>query len=51
MSPVLFSALLFVWAMIGLPITIAVSAWAIYRVVLEGRLDFWSWSERMIDRK
>ena len=51
MSPVLFSALFFGWAMIGLPITIAVSAWAIYRVVLGGRLDFWEWSERMINRK
>lgn len=51
MSPVMFCALLFGWAMIGLPITIAVSAWMIYRVVLEGRLDFWSWSERMINHK
>lgn len=51
MSPVLFSALFFGWAMIGLPITIAVSAWAIYRVVLGGRLDFWEWSEQMINRR
>lgn len=51
MSPVMFCALLFGWAMIGLPITIAVSAWAIYRVVLEGRLDFWEWSLKMIDRR
>lgn len=51
MSPVMFCALLFGWAMIGLPITIAVSAWMIYRQVLGGRLDFWSWSERMINRK
>ena len=51
MSPVMFCALLFGWVMIGLPITIAISAWVIYRVVLEGRLDFWSWSERMINHK
>ena len=51
MSPVMFCALLFGWAMIGLPITIAVSAWMIYRQVFGGRLDFWSWSERMIDRR
>ena len=51
MSPEVFGGLMFGWAMIGLPITIAVSAWAIYRVVLGGRLDFWSWSERMINRK
>lgn len=50
MSPVMFCALLFGWAVIGLPITIAVSAWMIYRQVLGGRLDFWSWSERMINR-
>lgn len=51
MLPVMFCALLFGWAMIGLPITITVSAWMIYRQVLGGRLDFWSWSERMIDRR
>lgn len=51
MSPVLFCACLFGWAMIGLPITIVISLWAIYRIVLGGRLDFWSWSERMINRK
>ena len=51
MSPVLFSALLFMWTMIGLPITIAVTAWAIYRVILGGRLDFWEWSLKMINRK
>ena len=51
MSPEAFGALMFGWTMVGLPITIAVSAWAIYRVVLGGRLDFWSWSERMINRK
>lgn len=51
MSPVMFCALLFGWAMIGLPITIAVSAWMIYRVVLEGQLDFWEWSLKMINHK
>lgn len=51
MSPVMFCALLFGWAMIGLPITIAVSAWMIYRQVLGGQFDFWSWSLKMIDRR
>lgn len=51
MSPTLFSALLFGWAMIGLPITIAVSAWAIYRVVLGGRLCFGKWAYKMINRR
>lgn len=51
MSPVMFCALLFGWAMIGLPITIAVSAWMIYRQVVGGRLGFFDWSERMINRK
>lgn len=51
MLPEVFGALMFGWAMIGLPITIAVSAWMIYRQVLGGQLDFWSWSERMINHK
>lgn len=51
MSPVLFCACLFGWAMIGLPVTIVISLWTIYRIVFGGQLDFWSWSERMINRK
>lgn len=51
MSPVLFSALFFGWAMIGLPVTIVISLWAIYRVVLGGWLNFYDWSIKMINRR
>ena len=51
MLPEVFGALMFGWVMIGLPITIVISLWAIYRVVLGGRLDFWEWSLKMINRK
>lgn len=51
MSPVMFCALLFGWAMIGLPITIVISLWAIYRVVLGGKLSFGEWAYKMINHK
>ena len=51
MSPEVFGAVMFGWTMIGLPITIVISLWAIYRVVLGGRLDFWEWSLKMINRR
>lgn len=51
MSPTLFCASLLLWAIAGLPITIVISLWAIYRAVLGGRLDFWSWAEKMINRR
>ena len=51
MSSEIFCAIMFGWAMIGLPITIDISLWAIYRVVLGGRLDFWEWSLKMINRR
>ena len=51
MSPEVFSGLMLGWAMIGLPITIVISLWAIYRVVLGGQLDFWEWSLKMINHK
>ena len=51
MSPVMFCALLFGWAMIGLPITIVISLWVIYRVVLDGKLSFGEWSLKMINRR
>lgn len=51
MLPVMFCALLFGWAMIGLPITIVISLWAIYRVILGGKLSFGEWTYKMINRK
>lgn len=51
MSPEVFGALMFGWAMIGLPITIVISLWAIYRVILGGKLSFGEWSLKMINRK
>ena len=51
MSPEVFGALLFGWTMIGLPITIIISLWAIYRVVLGGKLSFGEWAYKMINRK
>ena len=51
MSPEVFGALMFGWAMIGLPITIAISLWAVYRVVLGGKLSFGEWAYKMINHK
>lgn len=51
MSPEVFSALMFGWAMIGLPITIVISLWAIYRVILGGKLSFGEWAYKMINHK
>lgn len=51
MSPEVFSALMFDWAMIGLPITIVISLWAIYRVILGGKLSFGEWAYKMINHK
>lgn len=51
MSPEVFGALMFGWTMIGLPITIVISLWAIYRVVLNGKLSFGAWAYKMINRK
>ena len=51
MSPEVFGALLFGWTMIGLPITIVISLWAIYRVVLGGKLSFGEWAYKMINHK
>lgn len=51
MSPEVFGAIMFGWAMIGLPITIVISLWTIYRVVLGGQFDFWEWSLKMINRR
>ena len=51
MSPEVFGALMFGWTMIGLPITIVISLWAIYRVVLGGKLSFGEWAYKMINRK
>lgn len=51
MSPEVFGALMFGWAMIGLPITIAISLWAIYRIILGGKLSFGEWSLKMISHK
>ena len=51
MSPEVFGAVLFGWTMIGLPITIVISLWAIYRVVLGGKLSFGEWAYKMINHK
>ena len=51
MSSEVFCAIMFGWAMIGLPITIDISLWAIYRVVLGGKLSFGEWTYKMINRK
>ena len=51
MSPEVFGALVLGWAVIGLPITIGISLWAIYRVILDGKLSFGEWVYRMINRK
>ena len=51
MSPEVFSAVMFGWAMTGLPITIVISLWAIYRVILGGKLSFGEWAYKMINRK
>ena len=51
MLPEAFSALMFGWAMIGLPITIVISLWAIYRVILGGKLSFGEWAYKMINHK
>ena len=51
MSPEVFGALMFGWTMIGLPITIVISLWAIYRVVLDGKLSFGEWAYKMINHK
>lgn len=51
MSPEVFCAVMFGWAMIGLPITIVISLWAIYRVVLDGKLSFGEWAYKMINHK
>ena len=51
MSPEVFGALMFGWTMIGLPITIDISLWAIYRVVLGGKLSFGEWAYKMINHK
>lgn len=49
MSPEVFGAVVLGWGMIGLPITIAISLWAIYRVVLDGKLSFGDWLYWMIN--
>ena len=46
----IFCALLLLWALVLLPVSIAVSLWAVYRVCLGGRLGFWAWGERLINR-
>ena len=51
MSPEVFGAVMFGWTMIGLPITIVISLWAIYRVVLGGKLSFGEWAYKMINHK
>ena len=51
MSPEVFGAVMFGWTMIGLPITIVISLWAIYRVVLDGKLSFGEWAYKMINHK
>ena len=51
MSPEVFGALMFGWVMVGLPITIVISLWTIYRVVLGGKLSFGEWAYKMINRK
>lgn len=51
MLPEVFSALMFGWAMIVLPITIVISLWAIYRVILGGKLSFGEWAYKMINHK
>lgn len=51
MSPEVFGALMFGWVMIGLPITVIISLWAIYRVILNGKLSFDEWSLKMINRR
>lgn len=51
MSPEVFGALMFGWTMIGLPITIVISLWAIYRVIFGGKLSFSEWSLKMINHK
>ena len=51
MSPEVFGALMFGWVMIGLPITVVISLWAIYRIVLSGKLSFGEWLYRMINHK
>ena len=51
MSPEVFGALMFGWVMIGLPITVVISLWAIYRVILNGKLSFDEWSLKMINRR
>ena len=51
MSPEVFGALMFGWAMIGLPITVIISLWTIYRVILGGKLSFGEWTYKMINRK
>lgn len=51
MSPEAFCAVMFGWAMIGLPITIVISLWAIYRVILGGKLSFGEWAYKMINHK
>lgn len=51
MSPEVFGALMFGWVMIGLPITVVISLWAIYRVILNGKLSFGEWAYKMINHK
>ena len=51
MSPEVFGALMFGWVMVGLPITIVISLWTIYRVVLGGKLSFGEWAYKMINHK
>ena len=51
MSPEVFGALMFGWTMVGLPITIVISLWAIYRVILVGKLSFGEWAYKMINHK
>ena len=51
MSPEVFGALMFGWTMVGLPITIVISLWAIYRVILGGKLSFGEWAYKMINHK
>ena len=51
MSPEDFGALMFGWVLVGIPITIVISLWAIYRVILGGKLSFGEWAYKMINHK
>lgn len=50
MSSEVFGALALGWYFIGLPTTIIISLWAIYRVILGGKLSFGEWFYRMMNR-